>query len=114
MFHRLVTNCDKEHDVDHIYHNKLDNRKEFLRVVITQQNCSNQKTNINNTSGRTGVYYNLATSKWMSCIGYNNQLIYLGLFDDFNEAVRIRKEAEEKYFGDYSYENSMKIGGNIY
>lgn len=113
LFHRLVTNCDDNYDVDHIYHNKLDNRKSFLRITTTPQNCSNQKTNINNTSGYTGVYYNVELNKWTAKIGHNNQLIYLGLFDTKEDAINIRKEAEEKYFGEYSYDNSMKIGGKI-
>ena len=32
---------------------------------------------------------------------------YLGAFDIFEEAVAARKAAEEKYFGEYSYDNSM-------
>lgn len=28
--------------------------------------------------------------------------------ENFEDAVKARKEAEEKYFGEYSYENSMK------
>lgn len=32
----------------------------------------------------------------------------LGYFSNFEEAVRARKEAEEVYFGEYSYDNSMK------
>ena len=31
----------------------------------------------------------------------------LGTFDSFEDAVAARKAAEEKYFGDYSYDNSM-------
>ena len=34
----------------------------------------------------------------------------LGYFTDFDEAVKVRKKAEEKYFGEYSYDNSMKEG----
>ena len=32
---------------------------------------------------------------------------FLGAFDTFEEAVAARKAAEEKYFGDYSYDNSI-------
>jgi len=27
--------------------------------------------------------------------------IHLGYYDDFDEAVQVRKEAEEKYYGEY-------------
>ena len=29
-------------------------------------------------------------------------------FENFEDAVKARKEAEEKYFGEYSYDNSVK------
>lgn len=35
-------------------------------------------------------------------------MYHLGRFDNFEDAVKVRKEAEEKYFGDWSYDNSMK------
>ena len=31
----------------------------------------------------------------------NNSTINLGYFIDYNEAVKVRKEAEIKYFGEY-------------
>ena len=39
--------------------------------------------------------------------------ISLGYFDDFSEAVKCRYEAEEKYFGKYSYNNSITNGAEI-
>ena len=108
LFHRLVTDCPDDYDVDHIYHNKLDNRKSKLRITTTQQNCSNRKKNINNTSGHKGVTFNSVLNKWVAYIGHNNKLLYLGYSDDLDEMARLRKEAEEKYYGEYSYENSMK------
>ena len=108
LFHRLVTDCPDDYDVDHIYHNKLDNRKSKLRITTTQQNCSNRKKNIYNTSGHKGVTFNSVLNKWVAYIGHNNKLLYLGYSDDLDEMARLRKEAEEKYYGEYSYENSMK------
>ena len=31
----------------------------------------------------------------------------------YYDAVKARKNAEEKYFGEYSYDNSIKTGGNL-
>lgn len=39
----------------------------------------------------------------------NYKDIYLGYYKDFDEAVKVRKEAEEKYFGEYSYDNSQRM-----
>lgn len=35
--------------------------------------------------------------------------MYLGRFENFDDAVNARKEAENKYFGEYSYDNSQKL-----
>ena len=40
---------------------------------------------------------------------YNNKCLHLGTYNSFDEAVLIRKQAENKYYGEYSYDNSMKI-----
>lgn len=34
---------------------------------------------------------------------------YLGRYNNKSEAEQARIDAEQKYFGEYSYENSMKI-----
>lgn len=34
--------------------------------------------------------------------------IYLGGFINKDDAIKARKEAEEKYFGEYSYDNSQE------
>jgi hypothetical protein len=39
--HRLIMNCPKGQEVDHINRNKLDNTRENLRVVTHQQNVWN-------------------------------------------------------------------------
>ena len=114
MIHRLLMNVQdlswKEVVVDHINGNIYDNRKSNLRVVTQAQNSMNQKKSKNNTSGITGVYSQ--NNKWCSHIKVNGTDIFLGMFDNFNDAVKVRKIAEEKYFGEYSYDNSQRIGGD--
>lgn len=109
-FHRIILNMTKEDfkKVDHIKHNKLDNRKTELRICTNQNNCMNQGLSKNNTSGVTGVSFHKKTKKWQAYIKVNFRYIYLGLFADFDNAVKARKDAEEKYFGEYSYDNSIK------
>lgn len=93
--------------VDHINSNTSDNRKNNLRTATKSQNGMNRDLQSNNTSGNTGVYWNKQTSKWIAYITVNREHIYLGSFNDFKDAVKTRKEAEEKYFGEYSYDNSQ-------
>jgi hypothetical protein len=61
----------------------------------------------NNKSGVTGVIWHRRSSKWRAFIRINGKQIELGLFDRFEDAVVARKEAEEKYFGEFSYDNSQ-------
>ena len=93
--------------VDHRNHNKADNRKNNLRIATDSQNNMNKSKQSNNTSGVTGVVWYKFTNKWKSQIKINGKNIHLGYFSNFNDAVKARKEAEEKYFGEYSYDNSM-------
>lgn len=108
LFHRLVMNCkDKNLVVDHINHDTTDNRKSNLRIVTQQQNCFNSKIRNINKSGCKGVSFDKSRNKWSDSIVYNGKNIHLGRFEDFNEAVKHRKIAEEKYFGEFSYDNSI-------
>lgn len=102
--HRFILNItDPKIYVDHIYHDKSDNRKSQLRITNSQQNQFNHIKKGNNTSGTTGIYWHKKRQKWEALIGYNDKIIYLGLFDDKNDAINARKEAEIKYFGEYRY-----------
>lgn len=91
--------------VDHINHDKFDNRRCNLRIVDTQKNAMNKKILDSNTSGVTGVRFE--KGKWVARIKVNYKQIWLGAFNEKKDAIQARKEAEEKYFGEYSYDNSM-------
>lgn len=100
--HRIVMNIDDPKIfVDHIYHDKLDNRKSQLRLVNCQKNSMNRLPT--NSIGITGVTFDKRTKKWLSQITYKYKNIYLGRYDNVEEAINIRKLAEEKYFGEYAY-----------
>jgi len=105
--HRLIMDAKDGEYVDHINHSLLDNRKSNLRIVSMSQNEQNKRIQSNNTSGVTGVYWNRRRSKWHSRIQVFRKPINLGYYDRFEDAVAVRKAAEEKYFGEYSYDNSM-------
>lgn len=95
--------------VDHRNHNKSDNRKENLRLATSSQNLMNKDILERNTSSVTGVCLDKKRNKWRSYIYVNKKQIHLGYFDNFIDAVRVRREAENKYFGEYSYNNSIKM-----
>jgi len=103
LMHRLIMNCPKDMEVDHIYHVNHDNRKSELRIVTRSQNQMNRKIFKNNTSGVKGVNWEKFANKWRAQIKIKYNKIHLGLFDNFEDAVKARKEAEVKYFGEYNY-----------
>lgn len=107
LLHRYIMNTDDNMDVDHINHIKHDNRKNNLRNCTRSQNEMNKTLLPNNTSGVTGVFWNNSKQKWQSSIQISNKKIILGRYINFDEAVKVRKDAEEKYFKEYSYNNSI-------
>ena len=107
--HRFIMDASSEDIIDHIGHNLVDNRKSQLRIVNKSQNGQNMKRRIDNSSGVTGVYFDSSKNKWIGEISINNKYKRLGCFNNFNDAVKARKDAEEKYYGEYSYDNSMRI-----
>lgn len=114
FIHRLIMGLPNSYDektqliVDHINGNKLDNRKSNLRIIKKEINPINCKTYKNNTSGVKGVSWMKRLNKWQSSIQINKNNIYLGVYSDFDEAVRVRKEAEVKYFGEYNRKEDQK------
>lgn len=59
----------------------------------------NTRMHSNNTSTKTGVHWHKATCKWAASIRANGKSIHLGVFENFEDAVKARKAAEIKYYG---------------
>lgn len=57
---------------------------------------------VRNKSGVKGVYFDDTSKKWRSFIKVNYKGIYLGSFDNFDDAVKSRKDAELKYWKESS------------
>jgi len=97
--HRWIMNPPEGMQVDHINRNPLDNRRNNLRICTPAENYRNKSTNSNNTSGATGVTRSL--SKWKAFIRADGKNKYLGTFENIEDAIIVRKEAEIKYFGEF-------------
>lgn len=102
--HRLVIDATKGKQVDHINHNRSDNRKENLRLVSSSQNNMNKSRQSNNTSGIVGVSYYKRDDIYEAHIQVNYKKMHLGRFKNKEDAIKARKEAEIKYFGEYRYD----------
>ena len=98
--------------VDHINHKKYDCRKVNLRECTSSKNNMNRSLHSNNTSGVTGVSWHKGINKWCAIIKIDGKQKHLGSFENFEDAKRKRLEAEEKYYGEYSYKNSINMEVN--
>ena len=108
-FHRLVMNVtDPNLHIDHINHITYDNRKCNLRKATVSENAFNKTTPMINTSGYKGVTWDKNRGKWVAQLHLHGKHYYLGRYDTLEDAVKARRQAEEKYFGEWSYDNSMK------
>lgn len=104
FFHNYILNRNGDMGIvpDHINGNRLDNCRNNLRIVNKSQNCINRGLHKNNTSGAKGVSWDKVSKKWHSYISINRKNINLGLFDDINDAIEVRKNAELEYHKEYS------------
>ena len=103
MFHADVVDGET---VDHIKHGSktfIDNRRINLRRATQAQNCMNRGVRQDNRSGAIGVRWHNASKKWIASIKVVGKQKHLGVFSNKSDAIRARKTAEEKYFGEFAY-----------
>lgn len=99
--HRLILNClNTKEEVDHVNRDSTDNRRENLRMSNRSQNCYNRRMSKYNTSGTTGVYKINGYNRWGVQINHNEKRTYLGSYDNKQEAIKARKKAELKLYGE--------------
>ena len=101
MNHRLAWLCVHgrfpKHQIDHVNHNRSDNRIINLREATNQENHRNRPMQKNNTSGVVGVHRCKTHKKWLAYIKIDGKFINLGYSDDKFEAICARMSANNKY-----------------
>lgn len=85
--------------VDHINQKPWDCRYKNLRLADKSLNSINTDLRISNTSGVTGVCFANREQNWRAFINYQGKRIELGRRKNKNEAIKLRLEAELKYYG---------------
>ena len=83
--------------LDHINHDRSDNRIVNLRAVTPAESSRNVCISKRNTSGVVGVYFFNRDDTWVAYINVNKSRIHLGGFTRKIDAVRARKQAEREY-----------------
>lgn len=87
---------------DHIDRNPFNNRRHNLRAATNSQNSMNRSMRDDNSSGVIGVSWKKSNQKWVSYICVDGKQIYIGIFDNKNDAIIERLKAEIKYFGEFA------------
>lgn len=102
--HRVIMDCPNDLVVDHINHDRKDNRKQNLRICKQSENIKNQKLRNNNTSGCAGVrrYNYNGRDCFIAQISVNGKKKTLGYYDTIDEAIQSRKEAEKVFYRDFA------------
>ena len=109
--HKIITHTDQNTIIDHINRNKLDNRKANFRYATKSQNRINSKTRTNNTSGIQGVRFE--EGKWRVRISINGKYKHLGMYNNFDDAVKVRLKAEKEYYGEFAMQKHLFEKYNI-
>jgi len=89
--------------VDHANYNRVDNQLKNLRPATKSQNAANQKPRV--SSKFKGV--RLLRNRWHARIRADTREIYLGSFDNAEEAALAYNKAAKKYFGDFARLNEL-------
>lgn len=78
--------------IDHKDGNGLNNRKSNIREVTSSENMLNPTNhlNINNTSGRRGVFFDRHADRWIAAVRINGKQKKLGTFEEFDDACAAR------------------------
>ena len=76
-----------DHYIDHVNHDRTDNRIENLRDVPNGTNAKNIELKSRNTSGFSGVYWNKTKRKWKVCVKVAGKINHLGYFHDKEAAA---------------------------
>lgn len=81
--------------IDHINHNKSDNRISNLRCVTHSGNQKNAGIRKDNKSGVVGVHWTSGIKKWTAAICSDGKIKHLGNFTNKDDAIKARKDAEK-------------------
>lgn len=95
--HNFLLNPPKGYVVDHKNGDTLDYTRDNLRVVTRRENHFNRKPHNKKSDLPTGIYFQ--ANKYVAYIDVDRKRHYLGRYPSLEEAVEVRKQAEEKHYG---------------
>lgn len=105
LMHRLILDCPKGMEIDHIDHDGLNNQRANLRLATHAENMRNRSLHKNNSSGFTGVRFqpeNNLHRPWRAAIKIDGKTKHLGMFASPEDAHEAWKKAAVAVFGAFA------------
>ncbi len=106
--HRFLMKPPPGLQVDHIFADKLDNRRESLRIVSPAENQRSKHTAAPSSTGFRGVTQT-RSGTFHAQIKVDGQTIRLGTHIDLETAVHVRDAAARRFHGNYAWLNHPDI-----
>lgn len=107
LMHRYILKPNDDDFVDHINHDRTDNRRSNLRICNNSENLRNMVSRVGSSKYK-GVCWHKKANKWVAYIGFNNKLIHIGLFMREMDAARAYDEKAIELFGEFHNINFKK------
>jgi hypothetical protein len=94
--HRFILDAPQDLDVDHKYHDTLDNRRESLRMTTASRNAMNRKgANRNSKTGHRAISPDLSLGKFRLNVSINGKRTYIGHYSTIEQAIAARNAFPE-------------------
>ena len=108
--HRVIMDAPKGIQVDHKDNDGFNNVRSNLRIATNQQNQCNRTKTVGNSQYK-GVWRDARkrARQWMAHIKHNQKRIYLGYFDEEDDAAIAYNNAARERFGEFAKLNKVRL-----
>lgn len=101
LLHRFILDFP-DSQIDHKNQNRLDNRKENLRLATKAENMMNRGAPKHSKTGIKGVIWDNTRQKYRVYAKNNGKQYHIGFFDDIEEARTAYNERIESIQGEWA------------
>lgn len=109
LMHRYIIAPDKNQIIDHINHNRIDNRVSNLRISDNSRNSHNVSKQSNVSSIYKGVSFRKDTCKYQAYIAKDGKRHVIGCFLNEIEAAKAYNDKAIELYGTYANLNIISI-----